>query len=331
VSGLNKGGVLDDVSWELREGLTELGDALGLHLEMAFLCHGGIPNVVRRAKNGVDQDVSSGREAVGLRIMGRHVDDGVDIGEGDASEVPENNQEAPFLMVHIPSLRNAFLTLATSVDIESSCQNHECHVWGHVAVCFVLLASPRNGEEEDDDPGDANLGPHFQVDVPQARVEHGTHEIVVEKVSRHANGVVGHDGEEVGDERDTEAINHGHAHEMTIVVDDLSEPKNMVVVQSGSGDDGRVQANESVAVVHECLVAEGRDGETFLLVTGKNPCDEKLEKKVAREDLPCVRVGTRVLGYVSPHAPQERLDVVDGRGKDELPVVEGEANPEVVH
>jgi len=34
---------------------------------------------------------------------------------------------------------------------------------------------------------------------------------------------------------------------------------------------------------------------------------------------------------VGPHAPEERLDVVDGSGVDELAIIEPQANPEVVH
>lgn len=34
---------------------------------------------------------------------------------------------------------------------------------------------------------------------------------------------------------------------------------------------------------------------------------------------------------MSPHAPEERRDVVDGGGVDELAIIEPQANPEVVH
>jgi hypothetical protein len=62
--------------------------------------------------------------------------------EGDTSKIPKNDHEAPFLMVHVPSLRNAFFTLSTkpklvnakkniytgiipSIDVETSSQAHE--------------------------------------------------------------------------------------------------------------------------------------------------------------------------------------------------------------
>ena len=35
--------------------------------------------------------------------------------------------------------------------------------------------------------------------------------------------------------------------------------------------------------------------------------------------------------YVIPHAPEERLDVIEGGWADECAVVEDEADPEVVH
>ena len=65
--------------------------------------------------------------------------------ERNSCEVPEDNQETPFLVVHIPGLGNAFLTLAAgtggqkgrsgekmvflpSIQIEPCCKSHESHI-----------------------------------------------------------------------------------------------------------------------------------------------------------------------------------------------------------
>ena len=41
--GLNEGRIFDKATGKLGEGLAECGDALGLHLEVTLLCHGGVP------------------------------------------------------------------------------------------------------------------------------------------------------------------------------------------------------------------------------------------------------------------------------------------------
>ena len=41
--GLNEGRIFDKATGKLGEGLAECGDALRLHLEVALLCHGGVP------------------------------------------------------------------------------------------------------------------------------------------------------------------------------------------------------------------------------------------------------------------------------------------------
>lgn len=82
---------------------------------------------------------------------------------------------------------------------------------------------------------------------------------------------------------------------MTIVIDDFSEAEDIVVVESCRGDECGIKADQSVTVVHEGLVVQRRNWETFLLVTWKNPCDEELEEKVARVNLPRVCIWAGVL------------------------------------
>lgn len=94
---LNESRVFDNAARKLREGLAELGDALSLHLKVTLLCHGSIPatskldiykigmqlwgneHIVGRAKDCVDEDITGGSEAIGLGVVRRHIDDGVDI------------------------------------------------------------------------------------------------------------------------------------------------------------------------------------------------------------------------------------------------------------
>ena len=104
-------------------------------------------------------------------------------------------------------------------------------------------------------------------------------------------GGPGDDGIEVGEEGNSKAINHRNRHDSSVVVDERSKTENVEVVQEAHGEDVDIHADIRVAVVHEGLVAQGGDGETFLLVSGDDEGDEELEEEEARVELPCVSVG----------------------------------------
>ena len=48
--------------------------------------------------------------------------------ERNTGKVPEDDHETPFLVEHIPSLRDAFFALAARVEIEPGREDHERHV-----------------------------------------------------------------------------------------------------------------------------------------------------------------------------------------------------------
>ena len=48
--------------------------------------------------------------------------------ERNTGKVPEDDHETPFLVEHIPSLRDAFFALAARVEIEPGREDHEGHV-----------------------------------------------------------------------------------------------------------------------------------------------------------------------------------------------------------
>lgn len=167
---------------------------------------------------------------------------------------------------------------------------------GDIAILLPLLARARDRHEEDDDPWNADLKPHLEVDRAEARVETRAHEDVVDEVPGHANLVPGRDGDGVHEERHAPAVYHGDGHEVSKVVDDLRQAEDVVVVQGGGGDHGDVDTADGVALVHEGLVVEGRNGETLLRVTGHDPGEEELVDDEAGVDLPGVGTGASVLG-----------------------------------
>lgn len=106
-------------------------------------------------------------------------------------------------MEDVPGLRDTLLSLGTSVDVQASSKAHEGHVLartpgladvvtrqsvmgtygGNISESLVLFASTRNGQEEDENPWDADLSPHLEADRSDSGVKGSTHEVVVEKVA----------------------------------------------------------------------------------------------------------------------------------------------------
>ena len=165
----------------------------------------------------------------------------------------------------------------------------------HVSILLILLACTRDGHEKHDDPRDADLEPHLEVDRANAGVQARAHKDVVDEATRHTDLVPGGDCDEVHEEGHTEADNHGDSHEVAEVVDDLGHAEDVVVVEGGSSDHGGVDAADGVALVHEGLVAEGGNGKAFLHETWDNPGEGKLKGHEATVDLPRVRVGASIL------------------------------------
>lgn len=103
---------------------------------------------------------------------------------------------------------------------------------------------------------------------------------------------------DIGNDRNTETIDHPNGHEMAVIVNDITEAEDTCPVE-GKGHNYRgVPALKGVTVVHEGFVAEGRNRKTLLLEARKHPGDEKLEEEIARVHLPSIEVGAGVLSMV---------------------------------
>lgn len=157
------------------------------------------------------------------------------------------------------------------------------------------MAATRDCQKEDNDPRNANLRPHLQVNRTNTGVQASTHEHVVDKIAGHANLVTSCDGKEIYPKGDCETVDHCNRHDMTIVADDFCEPENVVVVQQGSSDHRDVDGPESIAVVHQCLVTKRRDRQSFLLVTRHDPSEEELIDDETGIDLPGIGIRAGIL------------------------------------
>ena len=146
--------------------------------------------------------------------------------------------------------------------------------WRDITVLLILFAASGDSQEKDNDPRYPNLGPHFQVDRTNSRVEASAHENIISHVTRHSDLISSRHRNKIDTKGDDKAINHRDRHDVSIIVDDLSQAEDVVVVQASRCDHGGVKRPEGVALVHQGFVAQRRDWEAFLHKSRHNPSQE---------------------------------------------------------
>lgn len=70
------------------------------------------------------------------------------------------------------------------------------------------MAATRDRQKEDNDPRNADLCPHLEVNRANARVQASAHKDVIDEISRHANLVTSCDCEEMHPKGDCETVDH---------------------------------------------------------------------------------------------------------------------------
>ena len=220
-------------------------------------------------------------------------------------------------------------------------------------IKFILLTCARDSQEEHDHPRNPDLGPHFQVNGANTRVESGAHEHIVDEVTRHAHLFTTCDGPKVCPKRYRETPDHGNRHDVPVVVYDFGEAEYVIVVKDRGGDEGEVDGVERVAFVHESLVSQRWDRQAFLHITWHDPCKKELVENETGIHLPRVKVRAGVLREgrwvrrlcftprgqrrrtditnVGPHLVDKRFNSRNGSREDEFAIIEPETYPQVVH
>lgn len=102
--GLDCARVLDGLPWELGEGLSLGKSSTLLRTEAILLRVRGIPDPVHEQVGGEESDQEWDSEGVivdGIQMVG-HIESAVAIAQRHTGQVPENQHEAPFLIVHVP-------------------------------------------------------------------------------------------------------------------------------------------------------------------------------------------------------------------------------------
>ena len=83
---------------------------------------------------------------------------------------------------------------------------------------------------------------------------------------------------------------------MAVIIDDFGEAEYVVVVKDGGGDEGTVDREDCVTVVHESLVSQRWHWQAFLHIAWHDPRKEELVENETGIHLPRIEVRAGILG-----------------------------------
>lgn len=117
ISGLSRDRlrVLHGLPRQLREGVSEHHRPTLLLTETVLLTIGGVPHPVHEEIPDVQDNQEVAVPVVFGRRVVRKVDGAMAVAQWHAREVPENQHEAPFLIVHIPEIVSLSVFIALGV------------------------------------------------------------------------------------------------------------------------------------------------------------------------------------------------------------------------
>ena len=94
--------VLDRLPWQLRKGLAVHLVAAFLAAEHGLLAVASVPDPVGEEVGGVEKDEHGNAVAVLRWMVIGEVDGAMAVAKRNTSQVPEDEHEAPFFVVHVP-------------------------------------------------------------------------------------------------------------------------------------------------------------------------------------------------------------------------------------
>ena len=101
--------VLNSLPGQLRKGFTfQHGPALHL-TEPVLLAVAGVPDPVDEEIRDVECSKGKAVPSIGGRMVIGEVDGAVAVGEWYTGQIPEDKHPTPFLMVHVPAIRDWYL------------------------------------------------------------------------------------------------------------------------------------------------------------------------------------------------------------------------------
>lgn len=325
-------GVLDGLPRDLGECLAP-DNLAPLHgTEAVLLAVAAVPNPIPEEVSAVHGDKGVAVPTVlGWSVVGQ-VDGAVAVGQRDASKVPEDEHETPFLIVHVPSGDDELLALGASVGVQIVSHDEEHDFTRDVAVPLVLASSSSEGQDQENEPRHADLEEHLEVkDAEQAGVQLSTHEEIIDGVASHAVLLATVQSGEVGNERDDETAENGDRQKRTKLVNGVVHGPDTSEVQNTQNGKGEVQADVGIAVVWELLVVGVGERLSVTPDTREETVASTLEDQVRPVPSPSLEGRECASVDVVEELLGESRPALSGDARREFAVIVGGTNPHVPH
>ena len=206
------------------------------------------------------RDVKEGQERLRPGILGwivvRKVNRTVAVAERHTSKVPEDQHEAPFLVVHVPGGDDHLLALRASIRIEKMCHEQKADFASHVTVLLPLPSRCAEADEEENVPWQSDLEEHLEVQPAEhTRVKLRAHEEIIDGIARHSVLSATIQSAEVCDDTNDEAADYRNAHERSKLVDKSVQLEQATEMQSDGDDDRKIEAIDTIAVIAQLFAA----------------------------------------------------------------------------
>ncbi|KAI6749100.1 hypothetical protein HG531_008047 [Fusarium graminearum] len=325
-------GVVDGLPGDLREGVAQNQLALLHGAEAVLLAVAAVPHPVPEEVANKHGSQDTAVPAVHIRVMVGQVDGAVAVRKRNTSQVPEDEHEAPLLVVHIPGSDDELFALGAGVGVEEVSHDEEPNLARDVAVLLMLASGGTKTEDEEDVPRHANLEEHLEVEnAKHTRVQLGTHKEIIDGVSSHAVLLAAPEGREVGDNANKEAAQNGNGQKRAKLVNGSVQRPDARVMQTGKAGKGGVETPVGIAVVGKLLATLVRKRLTVAPNTREEAVEGTLNNEIRPIPGPDLETGERAgvdkVGKMGTKlAPRLTLS-----SRGELSVVVGSTNPHVPH
>jgi hypothetical protein len=316
-------GVGDATVLEVGEGGALVHNATLFLAELVLLAVGGVPDVVHAEVGDCQGNDKPCRPSVLARVVVGDVECAVAVGEGHTSHVPEDEHEAELLVVHVPEVVLAkerpllesrhlpgsddqVLALGARVGIKPVSKEEEDSFAGDVAIRLVLLQTSTERQEEEDEPRNANLKEHLEVqNAKEPGVQLRSKEEVDNDVVSHADGGTTDARRDVCDSRAKKTGDNGNGHNVAELINQSVELEDASEVEGQHDDDAGIEGPHCGAVVVKLLSAQVRKRLALAVDSRHEHVESHLHQSKEPVDLPRLVGGVRFCFDQVPHVSKE--------------------------
>ena len=253
------------------------------------------------------------------------------VGEGHTGQGPEGEHEASLFVV-VPGGDDELLALCAGVGVGVVGKEGEHDLGSDIAVALVLAGSHSGRDSKENEPRDAYLDEHFDVEkAKEARVQLGAHEEVVDGIPSDAVLLSAGKGSDVLGNGHQVARDDGDGNQGAKLVNKGIQREEAGDVQCGHGGHGEVEARVGVAEVLELLATLVEQGLAPGFNAGESAVQDGLKDQVDPVDLEGAQTGESARVNEVSELGHELKQGLSFLGKRELSVIVCGTNPHVPH